>query len=581
MSQILDPKPTKSQAREVELAAAPTTSPEWFFRLWNWNWWQASFVLVFCLFFLFNNYMRLFFSDIWGHIAYGNWILDHTKLPIEEPFAPLAEGMPMMCTAWLSQVALALGGRWGGPEAYSAMFAVTITLTYLILARVCYLQTSRIGMSAVAAMLVWGVNWGRHAVIRPEMFGGLCFAVLLWLVVRADSNRTREQINGEVNNVQLSRSKKLSLWMGVPTLFVVWANLHGSFIVGFAVLGSYTLGRGIEVLWREQRVLSVLADSGFRRWLLISELAFLSTLVNPYGFDLILHTVLFPANPNLKDIMEWFSLEMVSVEGITVGISWLIMLVVFRHSRLRVTPSDVLLLCIFTLSVCLRVRMVAWYGPIWMLVIAPHLGNVLDQIKETSLGFWCCRKVAWADSASSKIFLFTALGVWLTFSFSPLGNVLLGGNPRSPENQYHGDTPLGVSEYLRENPPEGLIFNPQWWGDWLVWDGPSELQVMMTTNSVHVVPPKVWRDYLAISAGLGGLESRFAKYRINTVVVQKKLQADLYRTIRQNLGWKIVYEDELAIVAVRKAALSAQNSPEGQPVESTASKDSSSAQNQL
>jgi hypothetical protein len=242
MSQLLE-----SQSAESEpIAADEPAAPDWFNRLWAWNWWQAGVAIVFCLFFLFNNYMRLFYSDIWGHVAYGNWMLDHKSLPTEEPFAPLAEGMPVMCTAWLGQIVLGAAGRAGGTEAYSALFAVSITLTYLILARVCYLQTSRMGLSVIAAFLAWGVNWGRHAVIRPEMFGGLCFAVLLWLVVRSDPNRRRDR--GE--EIQLSLAGRLILWLGVPVLFALWANLHGSYIVGFAVLGGYALGRGIEVLWR-------------------------------------------------------------------------------------------------------------------------------------------------------------------------------------------------------------------------------------------------------------------------------------------------------------------------------------------
>lgn len=557
MSQILEPKTSTPPDSEPKCAEPIAASPEWVRRIGCWNAWQASFVLAFCLFFLFNNYLRLFYSDIWGHIAYGNWILDHGKLPTEEPFAPLAEGMPMMCTAWLSQVVLGIVGRWGGPEAYSTLFAVTITLTYLIFARTCYLQTSRIGLSAFTAMLAWGINWGRHAVIRPEMFGGLCFAVLLWLVVRSDSNRTSPSNESDTTEQShLSFSQRLGLWIGIPVLFVLWANFHGSFVVGFAVLGSLTVGRAVEVFWRQRRIFSILGDSIFRRWLIITELALLATLLNPYGFDLVLHTLLFPSNPNLRDITEWFSLEMVSVEGITVGTSWLILLVVFRHSRLRIVPSDVLLLAIFSLAVCLRVRMVAWYGPIWMVVIAPHMANVFDQIRETQFGIRLRQGVIWAAHSSSRVFLFSLLGIWLTFAFSPTSTFVLGGKPRSAEMLYHGDTPRGVSEYLRQNPPQGLIFNPQWWGDWLVWDGPENLQVMMTTNCVHVVPPRVWKDYLAISAAFGGMSTRLSKYRINTMVVQKDLQADLYRTIRQNLGWKIVYEDELAIVAVRRASLS-------------------------
>src|SRR5688572_20372363 len=75
--------------------------------------------LWFGLFLMYHSYTPLFHSDIWGHVAYGNWILDHHALPAEDPFVRLAEGVPVVCTAWLGQVLFALAGRAGGPEGYS------------------------------------------------------------------------------------------------------------------------------------------------------------------------------------------------------------------------------------------------------------------------------------------------------------------------------------------------------------------------------------------------------------------------------------------------------------------------------
>jgi hypothetical protein len=77
------------------------------------------------------------------------------------------------------------------------------------------------------------------------------------------------------------------------------------------------------------------------------------------------------------------------------------------------------------------------------------------------------------------------------------------------------------------------------------------MDVMMTTNSVHVVPPRVWRDYLAIAQAAPGLERRLNRYRANTIVVCKELQTQLEPTVRRLSGWDIVYEDDVGLVAVR------------------------------
>ena len=58
-------------------------------------------------FFAYHSYLHLFYSDLWGHVSYGEWILQHETLPTEDPFVPLAAGVPVIATAWGGQVLLA------------------------------------------------------------------------------------------------------------------------------------------------------------------------------------------------------------------------------------------------------------------------------------------------------------------------------------------------------------------------------------------------------------------------------------------------------------------------------------------
>jgi hypothetical protein len=504
----------------------------------------------FALLFMHHNYLPLFHSDIWGHIAYGNWILDHRALPIEEPFVSLAEGMPVVDTAWLGQVLFALAGRAGDAEWYSHLFALTVLAGSLVLMRAIYLQTRRAGLAACGAWLAWALNFSRHAVIRPEAFGVLCFAALWWLVVRTDDRRSRG-LDGVDESVIGPR------WLPyvvVPVLFALWANLHGSFIVGFAVLGSYVAGRAVEVLWKSRSLTALLRDQRFRRWLILGELAVLGTIVNPYGFDLLLHTVLFPSNPNLKDIMEWFPLEMVSLEGIPMGLSWVLLVVLIRHSRARMAVSDVLVLAVFTLAVCLRVRMISWYAPSLAIVLAPHFADIVSRLEFSPAAAIWRRRTEALYRRSFRLTLCAGLLLWVTFAFSPISRPVLGGKPRTNDRLYSKDTPHGVTAWLRDHPQPGMIANPQWWGDWIVWDGPADAVVMMTTNAVHVVPPRAWKDYLAISAAQPGLDRRLNKYRVNTIIVSKALQPGLEGTVRTLAGWKVAYEDDIGLVAVRTDA---------------------------
>jgi hypothetical protein len=549
--------------------ASPLLSSQWALTPFH-----LTLVLLFCVLFMYHNYIPLFHSDLWGHVAYGDWILKHGRLPTEEPFVPLAAGSPVVDTAWLGQTILALAERIGGAEWLQHVFALTALATYLTLTATFYRQTQRIGVAVLSAFLVLGVGWSRHAILRPEGFGALLFALVIWTIVRADgrADRRPESFRPEL----VERPLGWGVWLGVPVLFALWANLHGSFIVGFALLGCYTAGRAFEVLWETGEPWRIVRDPAFLRWSGLTELAVLGTLCNPLGMDLLVQTLLFPSHPNLKDIVEWFPLEMVSLEGIPMAASWVLTVFLLRHSRARMTPGDVLLLLVFNAAVCLRVRMVAWYAPVLMLVLAPHLNDVVrraaawpvwNDAREASQPFF---------TRSWRVSLFALFFVWMAFAFSPVSRPVLGGKPRPDRHIYSHDTPLGVTAYLREHPPEGLVAAPQWWGDWLVWKGPPNVQVMLTTNSVHVVPPAVWKDYLAIAGALPGLDRRLNHYRINTIVVCKQLQKDLHRVVENMPGWEVAFQDDVGMVVVRKSAIAAPpvatapavEEPQTMPVES-------------
>jgi hypothetical protein len=93
-----------------------------------------------------------------------------------------------------------------------------------------------------------------------------------------------------------------ALWLA-PPLFAVWANTHGGFLAGLAVLALYLGCRALAALWREGRggwwevgrYGSVLAACG------------LATLANPYGPRLLTWLIadLVPPRP---EISEWYPL---------------------------------------------------------------------------------------------------------------------------------------------------------------------------------------------------------------------------------------------------------------------------------
>ena len=142
------------------------------------------------------------------------------------------------------------------------------------------------------------------------------------------------------------------------------------------------------------------------------------------------------------------------------------------------------------------------------------------------------------------------LVVWISFAMAPFSRPVLGGDPRPAIEVLDSATPVAITEYLRANPPTGQVFNPQWWGDWLVWDGPDELRPFVTTN-MHVVPQQVWQDYHIILGARSGWQGALERYNVETIVIDKNRQTVLAGLLRRSGSWRTAFEDEQGMV-VRK-----------------------------
>jgi hypothetical protein len=398
------------------------------------------------------------------------------------------------------------------------------------------------------------VGWNRVATIRPENFAVLLFAVLLWLMI---GRRVRREESMLVDDVRGDRV----LWVAIPLIGVLWANLHGSFPVFIAALGCFCLGRVVEVAWNERSLKAVLLDREARRLLYWCELAFVGTLVNPYGVDAWISAVQFASNPNLRDILEWNPLIFLGPGGREFVVACVLLAFAWRHSRRSVAPADVLLLAVFGLGALLQIRMTGWFAFVWGIALAPHLADVVAQQA------WRRPKRHAAEAATdddpaalephSVHYRYTlgCIGVlWIAFAFTTFSRPLLGGAPRGPEALYGEATPLRVSQWLATQSFDGQAYNPSHWGDWLGRTVPR-LKLFATTN-VHLLPKQAWIDYQRIARADGGWDVVAGRYAVRTMIVDRESQPALARALRSSADWTLVYDDDQASVFRRKTTVS-------------------------
>jgi hypothetical protein len=508
------------------------------------RWSHVLLVLGMATLFIYFNYTPLYHTDVWGHVHWGQKILEMGQLPTEDPFMPLAAGVREIDTAWLSQVAFALTERAGGDEALSNLYAFVLIATYGIYLRVFYLQSGRLSLAVLGMVGVFLSVLTRNAIIRPEIFGGLCFALLLWMLVYREPWRSSAAV---VRVANASRTEQWH-WLGIFLLFAVWVNLHGSFAAGLVVLLALSLGTCVEAAWRAKSVWAVFTNRPARHSILQCELALVATLCNPYGFDLLLATLHFGSNPNLNEILEWYPLRFIDLEGILVSATLLLVMFCLRQSKRRIHLAEGLIFLSLIGMTFLRVRMINWYGPMVFFLMIPHAASVWRR----AFGKRSQRLVK-AEELTTRHFaptLVSGLILWMAFSLSPSSKPVLGGEARRADRLYSQSTPVEATNYLLENQVSGLILAPQWWGDWFALHGPADSSVFMTTH-IHLAPRRVWTDYLTVARGQSGWPGILNKYSVGTLIVHKQLQPILAAQVRGSADWQAVYEDELAMIVQR------------------------------
>ncbi|MFW6124850.1 MAG: hypothetical protein ACOC46_01770 [Pirellulales bacterium] len=502
----------------------------------------------FAALFLYVNYLPLKYPALWSDVAQGRWILAHGRLPAHEPLLPLAEGMPVVQGAWLSQVTLGAVARLLGAEWLSNLFALVILATFALLARALYAETRSLGATMGAIVCAAALSWTRLPLFGPETFGLLCFVLLIWLAMQLDREAPVGGSDIGADGPVDRKAAGIVTWIAVPVLFAIWANVHGSFVCGLIVLACCFLGRAVEVGWQSRSCSAAIRDASVRRWCCLAEAAVAATLVNPYGFDLWIDFVAAARNANLRDVAAWQAVTLSSPAGVVFVMSWAILAAVLRHSRLAVRPRDVLLLAAFSVAVFARADGIGTYAVVFAVAMAPHFGQLVSKAGTWSLGR--AERRGGAGHPAGPRWLYTlacGLVVWVAFALSGWSRPVLGGPARPAEQLYGKGFPLALAEHLRAEPPEGLVFNPFAWGGWLADHGPAGVQ-LFAAPEVQRLPRRVWRDYLHVATARPGWQQVLRRYVVRAVIVDRAEQRQLAGALRAEPAWRLTYEDEQALL---------------------------------
>ena len=216
--------------------------------------------------------------DTYSHIALGRWILEHHTVPTADPFSATLRGTHWVAFEWLSQTAFAIAHAIGGWTGVVALAAASVAAAFGLLTRFLLRewQPNAVLVALFAALLLVAP----HILARPHVLALPVMVVWIATLIRAVDTRTSPP------------------WLLLP-LMALWANLHGSFTFGLAMIAPIAC----DALWRaaHSERLNVL-----RQWTLFALLAVGAACLNPYGPEMILVTFRTVAlGAALTTVTEW------------------------------------------------------------------------------------------------------------------------------------------------------------------------------------------------------------------------------------------------------------------------------------
>ena len=394
----------------------------------------AAFGLL-ALLFVFVGLLPLWHTDVWANVKFGEWMATHRALPEHEPFSPWGDKQtPFVSFAALSQLAF-YGAYWagatlaggdavrqlaGGVTGLRTLFSLLVLLRFTLLL-LAYRRVSG-STSAATAMLavLFFFSLPSVGVMRPQLFGGLFFALLLFTL-----------------------SRPLLSWralVGLPFLFAVWANFHDSFLIGLAVLGVFLIGRA-AVAWRERGVgffRGLLRDAQVHRLLLALAACGAAVCVNPYG------PRIYPAALRLSHLLtEWQPPRLNAHPpffGASVLFALLFVAILWAWSRRLPSPTALLLVVLFGAGACCQQRLTVWLAMAAPWAAAPHWAAVTEQ--------WAASRKRAAGVASFRKTLLGAALFLAAWMWSPAMMWVTAGTPPPLNGSMSPGTPWQLARQL-------------------------------------------------------------------------------------------------------------------------------------
>jgi len=339
--------------------------------------------------------------------------------------------------------------------------------------------------------------------------------------------------------VDIYQYKNKNYLFVLPLLTLVWVNLHGGFIIGFVLLGTYFTGNLLYSFLKKTSDKQVHAAKS-KSFLIVTFICLFASFINPFGYRILFFPFDFITNKYLIGHVEEF-LPTSFQDFLLYKYLFLIMIAVLMASKSRLNLIELLLVLGFTYMSLYSAR----YIPLFAIIVVPitikRLDPMLRESNNRGILFLNAKSQSYAKvDKTTRGHLWPALSLCLVILLAVSGNIKHSFNPEKK--------PVAAVEFLQQEHIPGNMFNNDEFGDYIIYAAYPEYRVFIDGRSDMYGVDHIKKYYKVIRLEQGW-ENVLETHDIQWIFYNADSLLSLYLMERQD--WHLVYADKVAHIYVR------------------------------
>jgi hypothetical protein len=329
-------------------------------------------------------------------------------------------------------------------------------------------------------------------------------------------------------------------------------NVHGGFVIGFVLLAIYALTNLAS--FRRSKNPAEREVAGKRLWriILVGIACGLTSLINPFGFQLHVHIYRYLSNRFLMNQISEFQAP--NFHGIAQQCFVLLVLVTiaaFAWRKREPRPVELWVALFAIASGFYASRNLPTSSILLTLIIAPFLARPSEERSDAEpqpeqkigrLQTFASRMQAMDRQLRGHVWpgILIMLGTWACITGGRLGSHQLISASFS-EKQF----PVAAAKVIQQRHIPGPIFLPDSWGGYVIYRLYPDVKVI-DDDRHDLYGEQFFKNYLTITRAEPGWEQLLAQINANWVLMPKN--SPLSAALSEKTGWTIEYQDTTAVL---------------------------------